>query len=538
METLRLNAHNTHDIEQAGAILRRGGLVAIPTETVYGLAANALDGAAVRRIYEAKGRPSDNPLIVHISRFQELGPLVKAVPASARRLAEAFWPGPLTMIFEKSALIPAETSGGLDTVAVRLPAHPAARAVIEAAGVPLAAPSANLSGRPSPTTFAHVQADLSGRVDALLDGGDCPVGVESTVITLVGGTPRVLRPGGVTVEQLRQVLGEVEVDQAVAHQLAPGGKAASPGMKYKHYAPRAQVTLVDDSPENYTQYVNGRAAPGVYALCFDETAGGLAVPCLCYGPRFDGAAQARQLFTALHRLDEEGARAVFAQRPGRRGVGLAVYNRLIRAAAFRVIRPGGSLIVGLTGPSGGGKSTVAGLLRQAGCCVIDCDALTRSPQVYDSDCMKELQEAFGPLVASGGVLARQELARRAFASEEGRRRLGQITFPRIVGAIRRQMEELAAQGSAPIVLDAPTLFEAGLDTACARVLVVSAPEEERLGRVMARDGLTKDQARLRFSAQPGEAFYAARADWLIENGPGARLEEALAPVLEELKGEP
>ena len=229
METLLLRGDHKDEVARAGEILRAGGLVAIPTETVYGLAANALDPAAVRKIYEAKGRPSDNPLIVHIEEVSQLGPLALEIPESAQKLAKAFWPGPLTMILKKSRLVPALVSGGLETVAVRLPAHPVARAVIRSAGVPLATPSANLSGRPSPTKFSHVREDLSGRVDALLDGGDCTVGVESTVITLAEGVPRVLRPGGVTVEQLRQVLGRVEVDSAVLHRLEEGKKAASPG---------------------------------------------------------------------------------------------------------------------------------------------------------------------------------------------------------------------------------------------------------------------------------------------------------------------
>ena len=365
------------DLKKAGELLRAGGLVAIPTETVYGLAANALDGAAVKAIYQAKGRPSDNPLIVHICDFGQLSPLVREVPEAAKQLAQAFWPGPLTIILKKSDLVPAETSGGLDTVAVRFPAHPVAQAVIREAGVPLAAPSANLSGRPSPTTFAHVEEDLTGRVDALVDGGDCAVGVESTVITLAEGVPKVLRPGGVTVAQLREVLGRVEVDPAVLHKLEEGKRAASPGMKYKHYAPQAQVYLVDASPEDYETYVN-QQGDGT-ALCFDEDAPHLIVPFVSYGGRYDGAKQAHLLFSALHYLDQVGAKKAYARMPAKRGVGLAVYNRLIRAAAFRVLRPRPCLTVGLVGPSGAGKSTVAKLLAQGGCAVIDCDALTGTP---------------------------------------------------------------------------------------------------------------------------------------------------------------
>lgn len=535
METLFLKAHNTHDIKRAGEILREGGLVAIPTETVYGLAANALDGAAVKRIYAAKGRPSDNPLIVHVSGFSQIAPLVREVPAAARRLAEAFWPGPLTMILEKSGLIPPETSGGLDTVALRLPAHPAARAVIEAAGVPLAAPSANLSGRPSPTTFAHVQADLTGRVDALLDGGDCEVGVESTVITLVGDVPRVLRPGGVTLAQLQDVLGGVELDPAVLHQLQEGAKAASPGMKYKHYSPRADVALVDASPEGYGDYVNEKK--GGWALCFEEDIPFVKLPAICLGSRYDGAGQARRLFRALLELDEKGAQTAYAHCPMQTGVGLAVYNRLLRAAGFAVVRPKGPFVVGLTGPSGAGKSTIGAALKKGGCSVLDCDALTRSARVYDEACIEELQAAFGGDVAPGGTLDRKELARRAFATPEGRARLGEITFPRILAQVRRVISSAHGAGVPVIVLDAPTLFEAGLDSACDRILTVTAPEEARLIRIMERDHLTAEQARQRFAAQKEPGFYTARADYIIDNRPGAGWEKALGAVLQELKGE-
>ena len=234
MQTQLLQADAPGAIQTAAAILQNGGLVGIPTETVYGLAANALDGAAVAKIFAAKGRPMDNPLIVHISHFEQIYDLVREVPEAAKKLAEQFWPGPLTIILPKSARIPDEVSAGLDTVAVRFPSHPVARAVIDAAGVPLAAPSGNLSGHPSPTTAVHVMNDMDGRIEAVLDGGPCSVGVESTVVTLAEQPPRLLRPGGITLEQLRGVLGQVEMDDAVLHPLADGKRAASPGMKYKH----------------------------------------------------------------------------------------------------------------------------------------------------------------------------------------------------------------------------------------------------------------------------------------------------------------
>ncbi|HIY28579.1 MAG TPA: threonylcarbamoyl-AMP synthase [Firmicutes bacterium] len=340
MKTIKLQAENPQDIARAGEILRKGGLVGIPTETVYGLAADALNGEAVKKIFQAKGRPMDNPLIVHISHIEQLQDLVAEIPESARELARRWWPGPLTMIFPKSARIPDEVSAGLPTVAVRFPAHPAARAVIDAAGTPLAAPSGNRSGRPSPTTAAHMLVDMDGRIDAIVDGGPCQVGVESTVITLATDPPRLLRPGGITLEQLREALGRVDMDEAVLNPLKEGEKAASPGMKYKHYAPKAHVIIVDGPYEAYCRFVNRHKGPGVAAMCYNGDEKALEVPAVCYGGREDYAEQARELFDALRELDEMGAQTVFARCPEPRGVGLAVYNRLIRAAGFEVLHIG------------------------------------------------------------------------------------------------------------------------------------------------------------------------------------------------------
>ena len=337
MQTLLLNANDVKAIRTAGSILKNGGLVGIPTETVYGLAADALNGTAVAKIFKAKGRPQDNPLIVHISEFSQLNRLVKAVPEQAKQLAERFWPGPLTIILPKSDIIPDEVSAGLPTVAVRFPVHPAARAVIDAAGTPLAAPSANLSGHPSPTTAAHVIADLNGKIDAVLDGGTCAVGVESTVITLATSTPCLLRPGGITLEQLRSVLGRVDMDDAVLNPLPKGVKASSPGMKYKHYSPKANVIILDGSYESYKNYVNSHKEEGIVALCYNGEEKELKVPAVCYGGEDDCSEQARELFDALRELDDLNAHTVFARCPEPQGVGLAVYNRLIRAAGFEVI---------------------------------------------------------------------------------------------------------------------------------------------------------------------------------------------------------
>ncbi len=338
MQTQLLNADYPKSIQTAAQILKNGGLVGMPTETVYGLAANALNGKAVAQIFAAKGRPMDNPLIVHISDISQLDRLVKLVPQSAKKLAEQFWPGPLTMILPKSELIPEEVSAGLDTVAVRFPSHPVARALIDAAGLPLAAPSANLSGQPSPTTAMHVMNDLNGKIDAVLDGGPCGVGLESTVITLATDPPCLLRPGGITPEQLQSVLGTVELDNAVLNPLAQGVRAASPGMKYKHYSPKANVIILKGSFEAYKSYVNSHNMEGTAALCYDGENDQLSVPAVCYGKEDDYFEQARELFDALRKLDDRKAKTVYARCPEPRGVGLAVYNRLIRAAGFEVLQ--------------------------------------------------------------------------------------------------------------------------------------------------------------------------------------------------------
>ena len=270
MKTLLLKSHRS-DVNKAGELLKNGGLVGIPTETVYGLAADAGNGAAVAEIFRAKGRPMDNPLIVHISRMTQLEGLISVFPEKARQLAEAFWPGPLTIILPKKAGVPDEVTAGLNTVAVRFPAHPVARAIIEAAGCPLAAPSANSSGKPSPTTAMHVMDDLNGKIAAVVDGGDCGVGVESTVITLATNPPRLLRPGGLSLEELEGVLGHVDVDKAVVAPIAEGEQARAPGMKYRHYAPKAPVTVVTGAPDRSAQEIRRRMSPASGVICFEES---------------------------------------------------------------------------------------------------------------------------------------------------------------------------------------------------------------------------------------------------------------------------
>lgn len=322
---------------KAVELLQNEEVIGMPTETVYGLAGNAFSPLAVSRIFEAKGRPTDNPLIVHISEFSEIYDLVKMVPESAKKLAEEFWPGPLTIILPKADKVPYCTTGNLDTVAVRCPSHKVARKLIKLCGIPLAAPSANLSGKPSPTKAEHVFDDLNGRIPFIIDGGDCDEGVESTVITLAGEKPRLLRPGNVTLKELINVLGEVEVDDAVLNPLKNDETASSPGMKYKHYSPDAKITLVKSSFDAFCEYVNS-FGDETYAMVFDDDeVEMLEIPYIKYGAA-DYKKLSRNLFDALRELDKIGAKQCFVRYPDDENKdNLAVLNRLLRAAAFNVI---------------------------------------------------------------------------------------------------------------------------------------------------------------------------------------------------------
>ena len=330
---------NDKSIALAAELLQKGELVALPTETVYGIAADARNGEAVKKIFEAKGRPQDNPLIVHIYGMEMLKGIVSEVPDRAYKLAKAFWPGPLTMVMPRGGEVSDVTCAGLDTVGVRMPSHPVVQAVIKASGVAFAAPSANLSGKPSPTNAQDTLVDMDGRLPLILDGGESAVGVESTVVAVTGEHPMLLRPGYVTKEQMEEVLGEeVLVSPAILEKLKDGEVARSPGMKYKHYAPKADVTLLDGTFEQFKAYVDAHAEQDPSCLCFTGEAEKLGVPCVEYGREGDGADQAKHIFRCLRALDEQGDAVVYARCPQKDGLSMAVYNRLIRAAAFRVIK--------------------------------------------------------------------------------------------------------------------------------------------------------------------------------------------------------
>ena len=352
------------DLDRAAEIIRSGGLVGIPTETVYGLGADGLNPVAVRSIFQAKGRPQDNPLILHIADATWLEWYCEDIPETAWRLAKRFWPGPLTMILKCKRrtpedleelkrgpvcsathfgprVVPDVVTAGLDTVGMRCPAHSICRAVIKAAGRPIAAPSGNLSGRPSPTTARHMLDDMDGRVDAILDGGDCQVGVESTIVDLTCTPPRLLRPGGVPLEELWDVLDDIEVDDAVIRPLEEGEKPKAPGMKYRHYAPRAPVTVIMGdclrSAEYILEHISDNYWDGV--ICFNEYAHWFQEhPVEQLGGARDSWEQARRLFRALRAMDEAGVKRIWAQCPDTSGMGLAVVNRLSKAAGFHIIQ--------------------------------------------------------------------------------------------------------------------------------------------------------------------------------------------------------
>lgn len=337
MKTLKLDAINDYEnaVNIASEILVGGGIVAVPTETVYGLAASAFSDDAIRSVFTAKGRPQDNPLIVHIASTCMLGDIAKDIPEVAYECAKAFWPGPFTMVLPKGDKIANSVSGELQTVAVRFPSEKTICDIIIKSGLPLAAPSANTSGKPSPTSASHVIDDLDGKIDAVVIGGDCAVGVESTVVSLIGESPRLLRPGAVTPQQLRKVLPNLVIDDAVLEQLKDGQTAASPGMKYKHYAPRTNAILVEGCSNSFVKFVNEKT--DCAAICFEEEYYNVKVPKISYGSKHDENTLAQNVFSVLRDIDDLGVKEVYIHAPSKYGVGLAVYNRLIRACGFNVV---------------------------------------------------------------------------------------------------------------------------------------------------------------------------------------------------------
>lgn len=520
--TTQILSTSENDIAIAGEILASGGLVAFPTETVYGLGANALNDDAVKSIYVAKGRPSDNPLIVHIADKGDIAPLVKEITPKAQALIDAFFPAPLTIILPKSEIIGDVVSGGLDTVAIRMPQNEIAQRVIKASGCPIAAPSANTSGLPSPTKAKYVIDDMMGKIDAIIDGGGCDYGVESTVITLATETPTLLRPGAITKEMIEDVIGEIAVASAVLEGMKENEVAASPGMKYKHYAPNARIMLVNGTKEQYEAFVNSKK--DAFALCFDDD--NVTIPKLTYGKENDDLGQARELFDALRRLDEMGAKRVYARIPSKDGVGMAVYNRLIRAAAFCIIDLTKPFTIGITGQTGSGKGYVCDILSKFGFKIINCDKIARDVVQKNSPLLPILADAFGQDIIVNGELDRQALAKKAFSNKEDTQRLNAIMHPAIIDMCKAEADGLC-------VLDAPQLFEANADKECYKIISVVAPRDIRKKRIIKRDNLTDEQAEMRMNAQYDEEFFISHSDYVIINDT-RNIEDQICNILEEI----
>ena len=514
------------EIKEAARILRRGGLLGIPTETVYGLGANALDEEAVGHIFEAKGRPQDNPLILHVPDAGWLERYCREVPEVAYLLAEKFWPGPLTMILPGKDIVPGRTTGGLSTVGVRCPDHAVTRAIIREAGVPVAAPSGNTSGRPSPTSASDMLEDMDGKIDGIVDGGACRVGVESTIIDLTVSPPQLLRPGGLPLEELRQVLGEVTVDKAVTQQVTEGLRPRAPGMKYRHYAPHAPVTVVTGAPHRSAAYIQAVLREGEGVICFEEFRERFAGRVRqSLGSAGDTAQQAHRVFDALRRFDSTEVTHIYAQCPDDSGLGLAVGNRLKKAAGFHIVDadrlPG--ITIGITGGTGSGKTSALRALCALGGRIIDCDAVYHRELAANARLRRDITRAFGD-VFDGEKLNRQKLGGIVFSDPEALHRLNGIVNIHLLPVIRRE-----AEGHLIVGLDAINLLQSGLAALCRETVAVLAPTEQRVRRIMERDGISEDYARLRIGAQQPEEYYRQHCSRILENradGPEAFEEQA------------
>ncbi len=537
---MQILKNEIRDIEVAVEELKKGNVVAIPTETVYGLAANALSPEAVGKIFKAKGRPSDNPLIVHISEVEALEKF--AVPNEiAYKLAEKFWPGPLTMILPKRDCVPVEVTAGLDTVAIRMPEHPVAREIISRSGLPLAAPSANISGRPSPTSAKHVIDDFSGNpyVSAIIDGGKCKCGVESTVLSLCGDVPCLLRPGFVTADMLREVIPDMKIAEAVLKELPNSEKALSPGLKHKHYAPKARTVCIKGLCENAVKYVDLDGNIKKTVICFNGEESKFS-PCnvIPYGKHDDFEELAENLFDALRQADKLDSEKIYVRIPEIdektvNGVLLAVYNRLLRAASFTVIdcdSAAKGLVVGVTGQSGAGKGTVCKILEKKGFLHIDTDKVWHN--MIDS-CAAKLEAVFGKVTDENGKVDRKILGEKAFSSDENLKKLNEIAHKSIMSKVSEIMDENRAKGIFNFTVDGAALIEAGAKDTCDFIIAVTADWNSRLERVKNRDGIDDERAEARFSGQKDESFYTENADFTIINDDLSTLESKIDAILKK-----
>lgn len=526
-------------IKQAAEALKRNEIAAIPTETVYGLAANALSEAAVKKIFEAKGRPQNNPLIVHISEISQMEQY--AFPDErAYLLAETFWPGPLTIIMKKREIIPLVVTAGLDSVGLRMPENEIARKIISLAGVPLAAPSANLSGKPSPTKAEHVKNDYAGKLDQngkplvrwIVDGGECACGVESTVVSLLDEIPVLLRPGFVTFEELRKVLPNLMIAPGVVQKIETE-KPLSPGLVHRHYAADADTEGVEGESAFASLYINKESKnfqnPAVMCFRGEESLYSPDFRTAVYGDFKKPEELAKNLFDCLRELDGERHGKIFIRLPSPDGVGLAVYNRLLRSCEFQVTRCP-PFAIGLTGQSGAGKGTIAKELEKHGFYHIDGDRL--AGDAY-ADVQEELTEVFGEDILKNGVISREKLSQKVFSLPHGLDRLNPIIHGSILQKAIRIAERQAKIGR-PSVFDGAALFESGADRLCKMVVAVVAPEEKRLPRVLKRDGISKEQALRRFSGQKNDDFYTEKSDLVLCNDGSCSVEFLAEKILKNL----
>ena len=513
MNSRKTIRYTMEDVAPAVAMLQKGGLVALPTETVYGLAVNAENSAAVWVLYEVKQREREKALSVLVTGMEMVENYCQNIPPQAYALAEHYWPGPLTMILEDKGVVSALVNDGSGTLGVRCPDHPLTQAILRQAGVALAAPSANPSDQPSPKTAQEVLDYFDGHIEGIVDGGPCAVGVESTILDLTVTPPQLLRPGGMPLEALEGVVGEIAVDHAVTGQLKPDEKPRAPGMKYRHYAPHAKVTVLTGDGAKTAAYIREKITPGAGVICFDEYAE-LFPDCIthCLGPEGDKAEQARRVFDALREFDHTDVTEIYAQCPDDTGLGLAIGNRLKKAAGFHLIDADRPLIVGLTGGTGAGKTSALAALVDLGGTVLDCDAVYHQMLRTDPALREAITAAFGPVFCPDGSLDRQKLGTLVFSDHAALDRLNAIVYEYLPPELMRR-----AAGQSLVGLDAINLVESGLDRLCACTVAVLAPAEDRVRRIMARDGISRDYARLRISAQPSDGFYREHCSHILEN---------------------
>jgi L-threonylcarbamoyladenylate synthase len=420
------------------------------------------------------------------------------------------------MILKRKPIVPDETTAGLDTVGVRCPDHPVTLSIIREAGVPVAAPSANASGRPSCTTAQDVLEDMEGKIEGVVDGGACSVGVESTILDLTCEPPRLLRPGGLPLEELERLIGPIDVDKAVTRALQEGEQPKAPGMKYRHYAPKAPVTVVTGAPDKSAQEILRLVKAGDGVICFDEYARlfeGCEVHTL--GPSNDKLAHSQRVFDALRTFDNSSVKQIYAQCPDNRGLGLAVGNRLKKAAGFHIIEAGSTRVVlGLTGGTGAGKTSALNAIRAMGGTVIDCDAVYHEMLESNDDMRNAIHVTFPGVFSLDGKLDRKKLGQEVFADKDRLEQLNAIIYKHIVPEVGRRLAEGDEQLYA---IDAINLQESGLGQLCDRTVAITSPLELRVRRIMSRDNITEQYARLRISAQKPDEFYRSKCDCELNN---------------------